>query len=151
MDNKHQPRRWPPVLRPSLVSLGIVVGTAIIWTGLYLALPSSLGAEVSLGGFMFLIYPLLHAYLVWGWGSWRAEVALWVTALLSILGTIGLEASVCSILANTALFSPDGATRVQCSVNHLQAGWFGHAFGGLVITLMLWLGLRYQNAQMRRK
>lgn len=145
MEGKQNSRSVLLFPRPVLFSLGMVIGTAVISAGLCLGLPPSLGfAGTGLGG-LFLLVPLLLVYRAWGWGSRRAEVAMWLTGLLSVLGTIALEAGVCQVLLRVGLSGLGWATYVQCSVNYLRGGRLGHALWGFLSTLVLWADIRYAN------
>lgn len=150
MEGKQNSRPVLLFLRPVLFSLAMVIGTAVISAGLYLGLPPSLGfAGTGLGG-LFLLVPLLLVYRAWGWGSRRAEVAVWLAGLLSVLGTIALEAGVCQVLLRGGLSGPSWATYVQCSVNYLRGSRFGHVLWGFLSTLVLWADIRYANWTRRR-
>lgn len=144
------PHQWRAFLCPSLFSLGVAAGTAVISAGLYLGLPPSVGfAAAGIGGSL-LILPLILTYRAWGWGSWRAEVALWATGLLSVLGTIVFEVGLCCIVPGMILSGSNGVTYVQCSTDYLRGGRFAHALFGFFFTFTIWVGLRYHNAQRRR-
>ncbi len=148
MEGKQNSRSNLLFLRPILFSLAIVAGTAVISAGLYLGLPPGLsGIALS---YVFLDITLWLVYRAWGEGSCRAEVAVWLTALLSVLGTIVLEAGACHILLRAGLPGLSGATYVQCSANYLGAGRFEHAFFGFLVTLAFWADIRYTSWKRRR-
>ena len=151
MEGKQISRSGLLFLRPILFSLAVAAGTAVVSASLYLGLPPALGfAGTGLGGYLLLV-PLLLVYRAWGWGSCRAEVAVWLTGLLSILGTIALEAGVCYVLPRVGLSALSWASHVQCSANYLRGGIFGHALWGFLSTLVLWADIRTSWMRRRRQ
>lgn len=123
-------------MRSLLSSVVIAVVTIVALASRFLLLPPSwIAASMAIEGMLMIVFLVPGVYYAWGGPSCRADLALWVTALTTIAGSIAAELVSCSLYGERLV--------QQCASSSRNASIAGHVLFGLGAVLVLWGGIRY--------
>ena len=147
------------LFRAILLSICLACVAAVILTlinisvpviGLYpnatLAFQILTAIYLTLGGLLAILI-----FQIWGGASWLADVAIWLAALLALMGSIAIQRTLCTVLIPAQSAVSASRVSLACDLAYQRTVAYGSALAIVIITLVVWVAVRYLGRRVRNR
>jgi len=88
-------------------------------------------------------------FQTWGGSSCLADFAIWLTALLALIGSILIQRVLCAVLIPAQFAARAPRMSLICDPSYQRTVAYGSALAIVIITLAIWGAVRYLGRRVR--
>ena len=152
------PAARPALFRAFILSICFGIGAAVILAVINVSVPviglypnGTLAFQIltvfylTVGGLLAMLI-----YQIWGGASCLADLAIWLTALLALIGSMVIQRMLCAVLISTQSAARASRMSLACDPAYQRSVTYGSALAIVIITFAVWVAIRYLGRQVRK-